>query len=94
MQLVHLSDIHLNFCKQDDDRGRKTRKYFIKSLNDAYSQNAKDIVLIGDISECPYLINDLYWLSQNYSGNIYFVLGNHDYYCGDFSLGGSLCYNC
>lgn len=69
------------------DKGHQTRKNFAKSLNDAVSQGARCIILTGDISETPYLIDDLYWLSQNFARNIYFVLGNHDYYYGSFTLG-------
>lgn len=87
MKIIHLSDIHLNFCQLSTDSGRLTRKKFAKSLNDAASIGCKCIILTGDISETPYLIDDLYWLSQNFTKNIYFVLGNHDFYYGSFSLG-------
>lgn len=87
MQIIHLSDIHLNHCPPNDDIGRKTRKSFEQTINNVISRGANHIILTGDISETPYLINDLYWLSEICHRNIYFVLGNHDYYFGSFELG-------
>lgn len=73
MQLVWLTDIHLNFMK------KSARDYFYQSIIDAQC----DAVLIsGDIAEAIDVESILIEMADFIAKPIYFVLGNHDYYRG------------
>lgn len=74
--ITQISDIHLNFINQ------KQIVAFCKKVNEEPSNL---VVLTGDISESPYLVNHLDSLRANIKKPIYFVLGNHDFYRGSIT---------
>lgn len=86
MKIIHCSDIHLNFCSPESHIGLKARKSFIQSINDNISRGGKLILLTGDITEAPHLINELYWLAENIKRPFYFTLGNHDFWHSSFEI--------
>ena len=69
---VWLSDTHLNMSLLPFMKRR-----FIGKLKTIDSDG---LILTGDISNGLMLESDLKYLSDHYDGQIYFVLGNHDYY--------------
>lgn len=72
-KIAWLTDIHLNFLDAD------VRNQFYQSIE----QSECDAVLItGDIAEATSVCNILNEFSEYTNKNIYFVLGNHDYYDG------------
>ena len=72
MKLTWCTDTHLNFCST------ATIEAFCIELN----QSDGDIIaLTGDISEGSILEEHLNFLATRLNKDIYFVLGNHDYYC-------------
>jgi 3',5'-cyclic-AMP phosphodiesterase len=75
-RLAWLSDIHLNFIKDEMVRG------FCSTVLD----NDPDAILIsGDISESGTIQKHLEMLAAAWKLPIYFVLGNHDYYRGSIT---------
>jgi predicted MPP superfamily phosphohydrolase len=71
-KIAWLTDIHLNFLKPE------ARRIFYQKVTCA------DAVLItGDISEAPSICEFLEEFSAHIDKDIYFVLGNHDYYLGN-----------
>lgn len=76
--LLHTTDLHLNFCGQTEKD-----KFYQKVQN----HNPSSLVITGDISEAPGLINHLTELRQGLGSTlpIYFVAGNHDYYNGSIA---------
>jgi predicted phosphohydrolase len=72
-KIVWITDPHLNFLDQ-------------RSLIDfleAVSDSSPDVLLLsGDVSDAPNLIRCLKVISDAIDGQVYFVLGNHDYYKG------------
>lgn len=81
MKILHLTDIHLNFLLEPNGRD------FSEVLVEKFCQNLMlkepdAVVISGDISEAQCLQMHLGWLRKHLhaSVNIYFVLGNHDYY--------------
>lgn len=73
MKLIWVTDIHLNFVNSAE---LNAFCHKITALN-------PDAVLIGgDIAESGSLISILILLEEEIQCPIYFVLGNHDYYCG------------
>lgn len=66
-----LSDTHLNLLETEETLA------FVRHLN---SKKSDAIFLSGDISSGFEVINGLTTLAEHYLGDIYFVLGNHDYY--------------
>jgi len=76
MRLGWLSDIHLNFLREEQLQA------FLQEL----SATSVDAWLIsGDIAEAPTLSPYLQLLRSSLDVPIYFVLGNHDFYKGSFS---------
>jgi len=76
--LVHATDIHLNFCKEDR----------IRIFCDQILEKEPDaLVITGDISEAPTVVDHLAIISLllDKSFPIFFVLGNHDYYNGSIT---------
>jgi Icc protein len=73
MKIVWLTDIHLEFLEAAAlDR-------FYRKLE----KTAADAVLIsGDIGQAPTVIEFLRQLANASKCPVYFVFGNHDYYCG------------
>jgi len=73
---IWLTDIHLNFLN------RREKKAFSKMVLAA----GPDILLVtGDICEAPDLSKTLRFLARQWPHPIYFVLGNHDFYCGSLA---------
>ncbi len=73
MRLCWLTDIHLNFLKEPGQLA------FAREVRDA----APDAVLItGDISEAPSVVDTVGMLARETEAEIYYVLGNHDFYRG------------
>jgi predicted MPP superfamily phosphohydrolase len=76
MKLTWLSDIHLEFLTLD-----RARRFLAE-----VERGRPDAVLItGDISTAPEIRHHLLLLAQSLSSQVYFVLGNHDFYRGDFA---------
>lgn len=71
MKLTWITDIHLNFIEFD-----ARRKYY-QSITDS---NADAVLISGDIAEAPNVSDMLVEMVQHIGKEIYFVLGNHDYY--------------
>jgi predicted MPP superfamily phosphohydrolase len=69
--LVWLSDLHLDFC--DDEQGAALLRRIAALKPDA-------VLLGGDIAESPAIERHLRAMEQALSAPIYFVLGNHDFY--------------
>jgi Icc protein len=68
-----LTDIHLNFLSVDEvDR-------FLAALA---VERFDGLLLGGDIAEAIDLCEYLEWIDKRLQTEIYFVLGNHDYYSG------------
>lgn len=72
--LAWLTDIHLNFLKPGG------RKQFYQKVAEA---NADAILITGDIAEAPSVCELLTEFSAYLDRELYFVLGNHDYYLGN-----------
>lgn len=71
MRLAWINDCHFNFIKNTEAFG--------KYLTEDYEFDA--VVIAGDISEAPLLIQDLKDFSAGINNKpLYFVTGNHDYY--------------
>ena len=74
-KIVWATDIHLDHAKEDKI------KDFIRSIND----QSPDAVLIGgDIGVGDNISDCLSFLSKFINSEIYFVLGNHDYWGSSF----------
>lgn len=78
MKLIWCSDIHLNFLN------REGRERFYQELKDAEGNN---ILITGDIAECPSIALILANMAEYTGKKIYFVAGNHDYYFGSIKKG-------
>lgn len=76
MQVLWLTDTHFNY-----KRTHSTKELGI--LLQAY--NADGVVLTGDISEGPTLVQHLCEFSEGIDIPVYFVTGNHDYYFSSFN---------
>lgn len=73
--LCWTTDPHLEFVSQEE------RALFAQELNELFA----DVILItGDIAAAPILGDTLALLANTISKNIYFVLGNHDFYGSSF----------
>jgi Icc-related predicted phosphoesterase len=72
---IWLSDIHLNFLKEEGIVS------FLASLKNTYSDS---VWISGDIAQADTLIEYLSIIESEIKRSIYFVLGNHDYYLGSF----------
>ncbi len=74
---IHCSDLHLNFLSEPE----------IKAFcSDVTKSKPDGVIITGDISEAPSLVNHLKLLEQEIQKPIYYVLGNHDYYRGSVSV--------
>lgn len=74
-KLIFCTDIHLNFLRNNR----------IQEFCETVAETAKDsvgVVITGDISEAPYLLDHLELLEKHLASKVpvFFVLGNHDYY--------------
>ncbi|MEQ8786469.1 MAG: metallophosphoesterase [Pirellulaceae bacterium] len=75
-RVVWLTDIHLNFL---DDQAIDA---FLQSVR----ENSPAAVLIsGDIGEAHHLEAHLERIDQSLDADVYFVLGNHDFYFGSIA---------
>jgi predicted MPP superfamily phosphohydrolase len=72
-EIAWLTDIHLNFLESE------ARKKFYQKLSDS---NTDAILITGDIAEATDICELLIELNNSVDKDIYFVLGNHDYYLG------------
>lgn len=70
LPLRWLSDLHL------DRAGPAERSAVARRLR----RDARPLVVTGDISTAPWLVDDLVWLSDTAAAPLWFVLGNHDHY--------------
>ncbi len=66
------SDIHLNCIRSH------VLDYFCNYIN---KQKAQGLIITGDISEANNVFYDLLELEQKIKIPIYYVFGNHDFYC-------------
>ena len=73
MQLVWLTDIHLNFIDED------ARHHFYQSIIDT---KCNGVLITGDIAEATDVQSILIEMADFIDKPIYFILGNHDYYRG------------
>jgi predicted phosphohydrolase len=73
MKLAWLTDIHLNFLEKDK------RENFYQEI---IATKADAILITGDIAEASSLSALLEEMAAIIKKDIYFVLGNHDYYSG------------
>lgn len=76
-RLVWATDIHLNFLKHP-----QAAEKFGQYLREETSGDA--LLLTGDISEAPSLVYHLGQLGSGFQRDLFFVLGNHDYYKSSF----------
>jgi predicted MPP superfamily phosphohydrolase len=74
-KLAWCSDLHLNFLYA------KEQSRFLDSLR---ALRADALLITGDISSSPTLGAALDALAM-VGKPVYFVIGNHDYYCSDFA---------
>jgi predicted phosphodiesterase len=70
--LLWVTDPHLNFLSAGQTR----------ALGEIWATHdpSAPLVITGDVSEGPVLLDDLRELAAGFTRPIYFVLGNHDYY--------------
>lgn len=71
MKLIWMSDIHLNFLKQDQ------REEFYSLVS---KKNGDAIIVSGDIAESYNVVPILTEMQDYLKIPVYFVLGNHDFY--------------
>ena len=76
-RLIWLSDVHLDFL------GINIRRNFLENLNTIPGNN---IIITGDIAESHTVVDILKEFSDVVNKDIYFVLGNHDYYKSSLDL--------
>lgn len=74
MKFAWLTDVHLNFLEQQQ------RQEF---YNEIKILDVDGVFITGDIAEAPSIVEILTELIIAVEKNVYFVLGNHDYYFGD-----------
>lgn len=74
MNLIWLTDIHLNFLDLTK------RQEFYKTLKES---KGNKILISGDIAESTDISDILVEMADEVQKPIYFVLGNHDYYKGN-----------
>jgi predicted MPP superfamily phosphohydrolase len=73
-KLAWLTDPHLNFLDSED------RSLLYQEI---VNSNCDALLLSGDIAEASSVVKILKEMETHIQKNIYFVLGNHDYYRGD-----------
>lgn len=76
MRIAWLTDIHLNFLREEQLR------HFLATLAD---QSPDAAVISGDIAESPDVVWHLKRMAETLRRPIYFVLGNHDFYRGSIA---------
>lgn len=75
MKLAICSDLHLNFLNND------ARVNFLKSIN---TFDCDGLLIAGDIAEGHLLEETFEEMSLLVKKPIYYINGNHDYYCSSF----------
>ncbi len=76
MKLGWLSDIHLNFLREEP----------LSAFLDLLASSPVDAWLIsGDISDAPDIVKHLRQLATRLNTPIFFVIGNHDFYHGSIA---------
>jgi len=73
--ILFTTDIHLNFLRPG---GAKVFGECLCSEN----PDAAGVILTGDISEAPTVVQHLTEFASGFAKPIYFLLGNHDFYNG------------
>lgn len=91
MKLAWVTDIHLNFLTEphptEGDAWVTLSETKVKDFCQKIMSHSPDaLVITGDITEAPHLDTHLGWLSQHLPIDIYFVLGNHDFYHGSIAV--------
>lgn len=71
MKLCWLTDIHLNFLNDAK---------VVSFLDEIHDSNPDVILISGDIGDSNNIIHCLQLFKNRFTGPVYFVLGNHDYY--------------
>ena len=72
-RIAWVTDIHLNFVGGDGVRA---------FLDDVASRFPDAVLLGGDIGEATNVVDYLRQMAQAWPFPVFFVLGNHDFYCG------------
>jgi len=75
-RLAWASDIHLNFCSAE---------VVERFCEEIAAQEPDGLVITGDIAESDSVGPFLYYLERMLRMDIYFVLGNHDFYYGSIA---------
>lgn len=73
-RLAWLTDTHLNFCTKEE------RQLFYKEI---VNSKIDFVAISGDISEATDVKEKVREIAHAVKKPIFFVLGNHDYYCGN-----------
>jgi len=76
MNVAWLTDIHLNFCGQDQ---------IIEFLRTSSREQVDCFFMSGDIGEADSIIDYLKQIDSELERPFYFVLGNHDFYKGSIN---------
>lgn len=76
MKLLWLTDIHLNFVKQDEASS------FLRSI---CLQSPEAVIITGDIGEADSVTSYLRQFATELPCPVYCVLGNHDFYRGSIA---------
>ena len=74
MQLIWVSDIHLNFLSESD------RQEFYKKIVRASTNEVCAVIISGDIAESHNVVSLLKEMCDVTRLPVFFVLGNHDFY--------------
>ncbi len=78
MQILWLTDVHLNFLPQG---GARAFGEYVRIEN----PKAGIAIVTGDIGECPNFANLIEQFAKGLKLPVYFVLGNHDAYGGSIA---------
>lgn len=76
MKIIWVTDIHLNFLNN---------LRFEKFIERLLQEKPDALLITGDIAEAQDIVSFLNRLAQSLKFNIYFVLGNHDFYNGSMN---------
>lgn len=79
MKLTWCTDTHLDFLEGQD--GSRAESGFIAPLSQV---NCDGFFFTGDVSSAGFLLRHLRILDSRLRRPVYFVLGNHDFWGGDF----------
>src|SRR5690606_13877810 len=77
--LLWATDVHLDHVGHPKAALRFGQ--YLRSEN----PEATGLIVTGDIGEAPSITQILRDLQEGFAGQLFFVLGNHDYYRGDFA---------